>query len=265
MRQGQEADFRAVAKEIRGALKGWPVMLVGTSPSLDETGPGAPKIYRLLEDENLITAAINGALNLFEPDYWIAIDSKVAVGSRHDPPEVPHDRNREYGGIRIFSSATMLGKDLGVEFMPVAFNGAVNGFEKASPGHLSKYGTSDCYLLQLFGGIMGASPIFLVGIDHNPGEHGKTHAADLHKIRARRGRRHNFCPKNFVKRCYDATQAFMAETGAEVYTCTPWKADRSMSAKFFQRVDFMEAFETCRAIIRRKRGLTEAVTVEGRG
>lgn len=230
--------------DVRGMLRGFPVFIVGASPSLDEM----PGIWELLSDPEIITVGINTTVKHFSPNYWFMTDCRVIREL------VPREVTRRYPGIRVWAQSYIKSymDDHGLadlEILPWGFQGVWDKksrrFETESIGKIQTYGNSDSYAAQVFGGVMRAGPIYYVGVDHRQTAAGQTHCGGERR-KNKHGKPHGGPSKEKVRCSLEALSFWATKTATSVFTCSPWPD--TVVRQFLPHKDLREAIEEARRL-----------------
>jgi len=175
---------------------------------------------------------------LFMPT-WVAItDKRPLDGEGNTPPLIAPHLMQASTAINLFRWGDVASNHPEYPSIPWACSEA-GRFETQRLDRVTQYKTTDAYALQLLGGIMGARTFYLVGIDHlikgkatHSGGEDRLDGPRRHTIPDRHG-------PHGIGAGFEATKAWMADTGAKVYTCSPW--EDSYTREFFEYVPFNEA------------------------
>jgi len=155
---------------VEGLLRGRTVFLVGNSPSLKKI----PSLWEELSRPGVITMALNRVTDQITPTFWLCGDGEFTTQWGNTLPGEGVDPKKT---VRVLHSGAGAALKMGEPWVPFQVHLRDKGWGR----HLDKiyhYPTSDLQALQILHGVMKASIIFLVGIDHN--YHAKeTHGMEL--------------------------------------------------------------------------------------
>ena len=144
---------------VEGLLRGRTVFLVGNSPSLLQM----PSLWESLSQPGIITLALNRVTDQFDPTFWLCGDEGFTTQWGNTLPGDGVDPNKT---VRILHSSAGAALKMGEPWVPFQVHLRDKGWGR----HLNEiyhYPTSDLQALQILHGVMKASMVFLVGVDHD--------------------------------------------------------------------------------------------------
>ncbi len=249
--------------DTTGWMENIPLIIVATGPSMDQI----PNVWEKLRKTNVPTVGINHVLKMFDPTFWTAWDREY-FSKKYDKwvkafTGIPiwewrYSAAKHRSKKRLFAGTRALAEDADVN----------EAWAHRGMGGMIPAGQSDCFALEIFSGMMHASPVYLLGVDYYKNEESTQCAPIWDLMPPDRKHLSNINMGRFADtykdrnvRYHEAALRRADENEREIYTCSP--DEKSMSRDTFEYMPFENALEEAEEKIRHigERNVVEALNV----